>query len=217
MALEAELPDDRRRGVTGLAAGRDGSSDWAIKVYDTIARTDVDPMVRCAAVRALGPVAGPDQVALLLRLLSSASRRYDDIRPAPGTVRWEAAKVLLAVVQSGGYDESQRMGIVDLLLDRLARDNNRNVRLAVIETLGYFAQAPVPESLVDAMETDDFAVKQAAESSLIALTGHTHQHDPQAWREWLAATPDPFMDAGKVPPELEAGSSSRRIRWEWPY
>lgn len=216
MALEAENADERRQGVRGLAASSDGKSDWAIKVYDTIARTDVNAMVRCAAVKALIPVAGAEQVPTTLKLLASSTRAIEDVRPANGPVRWEAAKLLLAIVDSRAFEEHQRTDIVQTLLERLARDKDRNVRLTAIDTLAYFAQSPVPQALIDVLEEDDFAIQRAAEKSLIALTGRTHHHDARAWRNWLAQAADPFEHAGTTPPELQA-SEGLKVRWEWPW
>jgi hypothetical protein len=215
LALEARQPDERRAGVNGLANSREATTDWAIKVFDTIARTDTDVMVRCAAVRALSASAGADSVPTLLKLLESGRGRVPGVRRAPGPVRWEAAKLLLTIVDSQSYDETQRQQIVDTLLERLAWDDDRNVRLTAIDALAYFAQRPIPTALIGVMEEDDFTAKHAAEEALIALTGKTHHHDPIAWREWLGATDDPFAGAGTAPPDLL--QVKRAPRWEWPW
>lgn len=216
MALESDHADDRRKGVMGLAASRDGSADWALKVYDTIARTDINATVRIAALRAMVPAAGPQQVSTAIKILTSAGHVHEDVRPANGSVRWEAAKLLLAIVDAQAFEEAQRTEIVKTLLERLARDPDRNVRLTVVDALAYFAQSPVPQALIDTLEEDDFVLQRAAEQALIALTGHTHHHDPRAWRTWLEKTEDPFKDAGLTPPELQT-SGGRKVRWEWPW
>ena len=217
MALEGATGDERRRGVIGLADSRDGRTDWAKKVFDTIARTDVDTAVRCAAVAALVPAAGPDQVSTAIKVLSSTSQQIEDVRAAPDAVRWEAAKLLLAIIHNYTYEEAQRGQIVQVLLERVARDKDRNVRLTSIDALSYFAQEPIPSALIDVMEQEeDFALQHAAESALITLTGHTHHHDAKAWRKWLAQNPDPFKDMGQTPPELQS-ADSKGIRWEWPW
>ena len=214
MALEAPGADDRRKGVVGLSDSRDGQADWAMKVYDTVARTDRDTMVRCAAVRAMAPGAGAAQIPTMIKLLGSTTQRSADCRAASAALRWEAAKLLLQIVRNYSYDESQRPQIVSALLDRLARDSDRNVRLTAIETLAYFAERPIPDALVDAMEGDDFAIQHAAEESLIALTGQTHHHDTKAWRKWLAEAQDPFANAGQRPETAKVKSSA----WgEWPW
>ncbi len=214
LALDAEHPDDRRRGIIGLAKSRDGAADWAMTVYDTVARTDHDAMVRCAALQAMAKSAGDPQVPTALGILNSTTQKEPTIRPAPGSVRWEAAKLLLRIVDRYAYAESRRQQIVDTLLQRLAGDPDRNVRLTVIDALAYFAQEPVPDALVEVLEEDDFALKNAAESALISLTGTTQHHDPIAWRQWLAETPDPFVNAGQAPAEVTADS---RSKWQWPW
>jgi HEAT repeat protein len=212
MALEGKTPDERRKGVNGLADCGDGTSDWAVKAFDSIARSDPDAMVRCAAIRALQPTCGAQTVPTLLKLMAGDSSSTEDVRQAPAVVRWEAAKVLLLLVDGFRYDEAQRAELVAGLLDRLKNDADRNVRLTVTDTLAYFAQQPIPEALINAMETDDFAQQHAAEQSLIALTGTTHHHDADAWRTWLAEHPDPFEKAGQTPPELQQAEKSW---WQW--
>lgn len=214
MALEAPGADDRRKGVIRLSDSRDGKTDWAMKVYDTVARTDRDTMVRCAAVRAMAPAAGAGQVPTIVKLFDSTTQRSADCRAAPAALRWEAAKLLLRIVRDYTYHESQRPQIVKALLDQLARDSDRNVRLTTIETLAYFAERPIPEALVDAMDGDDFAIQHAAEESLITLTGHTYNNDAKAWRKWLAEAQDPFEHAGQTP----EGAAVKKTVWgEWPW
>ncbi len=214
MALEAPGADDRRKGVIGLAATRDGKSDWAMKVYDTVARTDRDAMVRCAAIRAMAPAAGAEQVPTTLKLLLSSAQTIKDCRPAPGPVRWEASKVLLGIIRDYTYQESQRDQIVKTLLNRLARDTERSVRMTSIEALSYFAERDVPPALIDVLGEDDFALQHAAEEALIALTGQTHDHDAKAWRKWLAETKDPFAQSGQIP---EGASAKKSVWGEWPW
>lgn len=216
MALEGQSGDERRKGVIGLANSRDGKTEWAMKVFDTIARTDVNTAVRCSAIAAMTPASGAEQVPTALNILSSESERIEGTRIAPGAVRWEAAKLLLFVIERYSYEESQRGKIVQVLLERMAIDKDRNVRLTAIEALSYFPEPPIPSALVDVMEEDDFAIQHAAEMALIALTGQTHHHDPKAWRKWIAETPDLFKDMGRTPPEIQS-ADSKTIRWEWPW
>lgn len=215
MALESERADDRRKGVNGLAESSDATSDWAVKVFDTIARTDTDAMVRRAALRALLRSANSDRVPTTLKLLKSSDVEYEDVRPATAPVRWTAARLLLAVVHGFAFHEDQKSEIVETILDRLPKESDQNVRLALIETLGYFQQRPVLEALINELENEDFAVQHAAELALVSLTGVTHHHYPSAWRKWLAETSDPFAQAGETPEELQATRS--KPRWDWLY
>ncbi|MCZ6815131.1 MAG: HEAT repeat domain-containing protein [Planctomycetota bacterium] len=202
LALDGRTPDERRRGVNGLAESPDATSDDAIRVFDAIARTDTDAMVRVAAVRGLGKSADARSVETAIKLLGSVDVKRADVRPAPPAVRWESAKLLFEITDQYTYEESQREAIVRVLLERVKQDRDRNVRLAAIDTLAYFAERPVPSVLIDVLDTSDFAVQHTAEKALIALTGVTQGHDSDAWRAWLAETKDPFEHAGETPPEL---------------
>lgn len=204
LALEGETPDDRRDGVNGLARSSEGDAEWAMKVYDTVARTDTDAMVRCAALRAMSRWADGSMTPTVLRILKSRQQGFEDVRRASGPVRWEAAKLLLEIVHGMMYEQAVRENIVTTLLDCLAKDKDRNVRLTAIETLGYFAQEPVPTALIDVMETEeDYAIQHAAELSLTALTGKTFQHNAKAWRRWLKTASDPFEHMGEIPAEAD--------------
>jgi len=216
-ALEAPTPDARRNGVEGLAQSGDAASEWAIKVFDTIARTDSDTMVRCAAVRALGQSPSADRVPLALKLIESGRKKQEDIRPAEGPLRWEAAKMLLEIARTRAYDESQREPIVTVLIDAASKDRDRNVRLTAVAALGCFADRGVPEALIGVMEQEeDFALQHAAEKSLIILTGETHDHDARAWRAWLRSVKDPFERAGQTPEQLRPENRPKqKWRWEW--
>ena len=213
MALESEQPDRRRRGVVGLSDSSEGSSDWAMRVFDTIARTDADAMVRCAALRAMSKSPTADRVPTALKLLRSETARYDDVRPAPGPVRWSAARLLLAVARACAFRADQEPEIIETSLARLKADRDRNVRLTLLAALAYFPDRQAATALIDAMERDGFAVRHAAEMSLVALTGVTHDHDPDAWRKWFRETESPFEGAGEVPESLR--QTPKKRRWDW--
>ncbi len=213
LALESPRPDDRRRGVVGLADGPDATSDWAVKVFDTIARTDRDPMVRCAALRALSKSISSQRLPTALKLLKSADGDYEDVRQSPPPVRWAAARLLLILVQGSSFGEDQRGQITGALIERLPAESDRRVRLTMIETLGYFPERRVLVALVDALEDEDFAIQHAAELALAGLTGVTHDHYAAAWRKWLDETPEPFARAGEIPPELRERRS--KPMWDW--
>jgi HEAT repeat protein len=212
MALEADSPDERRKGVNGLAASSDATSDWAVKVFDTIARTDTNAAVRCAAVKALSVSALPESTATIIKILKTPSETFPDVKPATPALRWEAAKVLNVMAAAQIDNKTQEQEILKLLLDRLGKETDRNVRLEYIDTLAMFPQRPVPETLVDTLGEEDFAISRAAEKSLIALTGVTHHQNPQQWRDWLAKNENPFAHAGEVPAEAEVKSKSN---WDW--
>lgn len=213
MALESTHPNERRRGVVGLAESRDGASDWALKVFDTVARSDTDPSVRCAALRAMEQVAEPQSQATAVALLQSGTKRVEDVIPAPAAVRWGAARVLYAVAIKRGDAAAESTAVVATLIEASHRDPDHRVRVTVLDTLGFYRERSVPPALVDALDDEDFAIRRAAESSLVALTGVTHRYDADAWRAWLAKTADPFANAGQTPDGWD--HSEEKPKWDW--
>lgn len=214
MALESQQPDERRRGVVGLAQSRDASTDWALKVYDTVARSDIDPSVRCAALRAMEEIADPSSQATAIAIMQCGDKPVDGVVKAPGSVRWGAARVLHAIAQKNAGDfASTPPGELTALIDVAKGDSDHHVRITAIDTLGFYRVKSVPPALVDVLEDDDFAIRRAAESSLVALTGVTHHYDADAWRAWLSKTGDPFAQAGQKPEGWE--SSGDKPKWDW--
>lgn len=212
MALDSESPDERREGVNGLANSKDANAEWAVKVYDTIARTDKNTSVRSAAVQALGAAGQPQTLPTIIKLMKSPPETYPDVKPAPSSLRWDAAKVLNTWVGGHVCSKEQDQEILALLLDRVRKEPDRNVRLVYIEILSLYPERPVPETLIDLLSDDDFAIVRASEKSLIALTGTTHHQNAQQWRDWLAQTQNPFAHAGEIPEGAEPKSKSN---WSW--
>ena len=214
-ALEGQTADERRRNVIALAESDDAGADWAIKTFDSIARTDVDATVRCAAIGGLGKSADHRSVSTLVKITEAIDADGSDVKKAAPVVRWDAIRLLAVIVDRHTYQEPQRPDIVRCMMERAGTDADRNVRLTAIDTLAYFAEPQIPGCLVECLDADDFAIRNAAEKSLIALTGATNQHDADAWRTWLAAHPDPFAGAGKSPPELENRKTAEKPWWPW--
>ena len=212
MALDSESPDERREGVNGLANSKDANTEWAVKVYDTIARTDKNPAVRSAAVQALGNAGQPSTLPTILKILRSPPETFPDVKPATSPIRWDAAKVLNTWVGGHVCSKDQEQEVLSLLLNLVTKEPDRNVRLVYVEMLGSFPQREVLQSLIDLLGDEDFAIVRASEKSLIALTGTTHQHNAQQWRDWLAQTQNPFAHAGEIPEGAEPKSKSN---WSW--
>jgi hypothetical protein len=214
MATDSTVADDRRRGVVGLAKSSDGQTDWAAKVFDTLARTDPDAMVRCAALRALAHCDQPSRIDTCIKLLTSPVRKHEGVREAPPVVRWNAANLLLHSVRTSDLTDEQRDAVISTLIDRVRAESDHNTLLAMIETLGYFPQKRVIEALIESLVTENFAVMHTAEVSLATLTGITHDHDVDAWRAWLKETQDPFASAGHLPASI-ARELESRPKWDW--
>ena len=213
LALESPKADERRAGIDGLSASRDGAADWALTIYTSVARTDIDPMVRCAGLAALQrhDLNRAAEVATVLLMAKDAAP--PDVRPAPASVRWSAARVLCAAGADDASKLTQSRGTVDVLVRAAESDASHQVRLTAIDCLGHVRDSRVPPVLIDLLEDQDFAVRRAAESSLVALTGETHHYDAAAWRAWLAGAGDPFAGAGRTPAGWDAHED--KPRWDW--
>lgn len=215
MALDSPQPDERRRGVVGLSESRDGRTDWAVKVFDAIARTDSDAMVRRAALRALERAPNEQCIETCLKLLTSPDQRHEGVVSAPASVRWSAAQLLHVAVRTGAFADSQRERIIDTLIQRIDKERDQHARLAMIETLGYFPEQRVLGPLVGVLPEDNFTYRHAAEVSLARLTGVTHEYDADAWKSWLASVDDPFASGGRVPEALLRKSKSKASGLDW--
>lgn len=213
MALESPQPNERRRGVVGLSESRDATTDWALKVYDTVARSDIDASVRCAALRAMERIGDPQSQATAMAVLQSKRKPTEGVVPATASVRWGAARVLYAIASRSVDNTDAPPSIVAGLVDAEQSETGPRVRLTIIDTLGFYRDRSVPPVLVDALEEEDFAVRRAAESSLVALTGVTHNYDAKAWRAWLAKTSDPFASAGQTPDGWN--ETDEKPKWDW--
>ncbi len=213
MALESPHPNERRRGVVGLAESRDASADWALRVYDKVARSDNDPSVRCAALRAMERIADPQSEATALAVLQSDRKPIDGVVAAPSTVRWGAARVLRAIAPISNDSESEGSRVASGLVDAVNSEPDHRTRLTLIDTLGFYRDRSATTALIDSLDDDDFAIRRAAESSLVALTGVTHHYDADAWRAWFAKTGDPFASAGQTPPGWD--EPDEKPKWDW--
>lgn len=198
VALESDQPDERRRAVEALTDKPEATSDWAVMAFDSIARTDVDPTVRVAALRGLQKSAGPKTVPTLVKLLKTGDPA-PDVHLAPAVVRWEAALLLRDISRSGKLEAGQNEEVIAVLLPRADSDDDRNVRIAAIEALGSFKDQRVLAGLIVALKERDFAIQAAAENSLRDLTGQSHNYDSDEWAKWLSATSDPFAAAPAAP------------------
>lgn len=199
LALESPLGDERRDAVCRIAESGYVTSEDAFHVLDAAARTDSVQQVRCVAVRAFTRYSDPRPVPTLLAILQ-ASPESKEALPAGADVRWEAAGALLEFSRKGMLSPQQTDEARDVYIRLLDSDPSRNVRVIAAEALGTFLDVRVLKPLISALREEDFALADRAERSLIALTGTTHDYDADAWEKWLANTPSPFANAGRIPP-----------------
>jgi len=198
VALESSSGDDRREAVTRIAESNYLAREDAFHVFDAVARTDPVAQVRCIAARALGRYYDARPVPTLVAILTATAESKDAL-PANDDVRWEAVNSLIALGNRGVLEGPQRETVLELHIKLLASDPSRNVRILAAQALGSFRDRRVFAPLIAGLRSEDFAQADRCEQSLIALTGVTHDYDPDVWQAWVAAAGDPFAKAGQKP------------------
>jgi HEAT repeat protein len=202
-ALEAENADERREAIVQLRRTKYITQDTVVRGLCVVAETDTSNVVRRTAIGGLAQAGDAEALPTLVAVLTEEERQDPRVRPATGTVRSEAECALLYLIIEGvdvsGHEEEIRQGA----LNALASDPSRDTRMRAAELLGYLPNRDVLDGLVSGLEQSDFGVVLECERSLMRMTGHTHDHDPHAWRAWLDETSDPFADAGRLDAELE--------------
>ena len=181
--------DQRRRGVTLIANSPFGGGESYIRTYEDKVQFDEDPLVRAAAVRALGRYGEPDHAPLLARQLLDESEQ----------VRWEAAMAL------------QRLHnplVIGPLIDTLSNEGELvDVRAAAATALGQYSQDRVFQRLVTALDARELSLNLAALDSLRTMTGQRFGPDLRTWVRWYTETSDPFAGGE----EYRYPTYSRRI------
>lgn len=178
--LDLDDADNRRRGLSLIAASPFGGEEVYVKVYRELIY-DSDPTVRAAAARSLGDHGGPGDALLLAPLVENRVEevvefnepttvvRYTEPDPL---VRWEAAQALQKI---------HNPRVVDPLISALLRDSDADVRAAAARALGQYATPAVYDPLLSALTDPQYRVVRAAQASLTTLTGYDLGNDPADW------------------------------------
>jgi len=219
VALTSDAPDERRMGVERLADSRDAATPWAIEIYTTMAREDVDDMVRQTALRALDEQDTDAAQRLSAELLAANSSstpvretKQGSPRPTGPVLRRATGRILLRHARTDTL--ATELNIAPTVCAALKNERDHQTRIILIDTAGYVTDRSVLNALIEAMRRDDFAEKRAAEDALIRLTGVTHRYDADAWQSWLASTNQPFARAGELTP---ASETSKKGAWWNPF
>ena len=206
-ALESEDANARRDAVVRIAESGYFASDDGFIVLDTVARTDPAQPIRCVAIRALGRYDDHRPIATLLAVLDTDDAKPDAL-PADDNVQWETVTALTQLAGKDLLTDPQRELVRDVLIKMLEAETSRNVQIEAAKGLHFFPDRSVLLPLIRLLRGNDFALADRAERSLIALTGTTHHYDADAWETWLAATQDPFQNAGQTPDIPESAGPS---------
>lgn len=198
-AMEAQNADERRDAVARIAESGYVTSDDSFHILDTAARTDQVSQTRCIAIRALSTYKDARPFTTLLMILQATTDGKEAL-PPNDDVRWETVTAMTQLSRKGVLTDQEPAIVRGILIKLAESDTSRNVRIAALEALGEFKDREVLLPLVRSLRTQDFAIAERAEGSLIRLTGETHYADADAWEKWIASAQDPFANAGRIPP-----------------
>lgn len=176
MMMDPYDPDNRRKGTVLISNSPFGGADAYLSVYRDYVVNERDPLVRSAAICALGRHGKPSDAPPIAACLVVEHEQ----------VRWEAAKALQRLHNPAV--------VTDLL--RTVRDPLRqpDTRVAAAIALGQYPQDRVFHGLVGALDATPLALNLAAEDSLHILTGKDFGIDSNAWLRWYASAATPFAD-----------------------
>jgi len=166
--------DARRRGINDLLRWDFAQRNPYVRRYRQIARNDADPYVRSIAIRALNRSRDPESRPLFVEALSDASE----------LVRLEAAKALVNLPDPAAAEPLIR------LVTKAEED--RDVRIAAAEALGYYKRIEVARALTPRLGEHDFSVAWQARRSLHRLTGKDFFYNEAAWLEFISGPDKPF-------------------------
>lgn len=175
-------PNDRenaRRGTVLLANAPWGGALPYLKLYRLYAEEAPDPLVRAAALQALGRHGDASDAVLVSKSLESPFRQ----------VRLAAAKALQRL-----HDPAVADSIWPRLIDT---SEDPDVRAELAIALGQYQTPAVFQALVAALSQRELAVNIAAVDALRTLTGANLGLDEDAWLRHYASTATPFA-GGRV-------------------
>lgn len=172
-ATDFSAPEAQQKGIMLIGNAPWGGSDEYLRLYRTCIEGPFDPLVKAAAIRALGYHGEPSDAQLLANQLEHEV----------SYVRLEAAKALQRI-----HDEK----VADALWERLVNEEEASVRIELAIALGQYPRDSVFQALVLSLESRELAVNLAAADSLRTLTGQDYGLDSRRWLAWYKAASEPF-------------------------
>jgi len=172
-------PNDRenaRRGTVLLANAPWGGALPYLRLYRLYAEDAPDPLVRAAALQALGRHGDASDAVLVAKSLASPFRQ----------VRLAAAKSLQRL-----HDPAVADSIWPRLIDA---GEDPDVRAELAIALGQYQTPAVFQALVAALSQRELAVNIAAVDALRTLTGANLGLDEDAWLRHYASSATPFAN-----------------------
>ncbi len=168
MAVDPTDADKRREGIILLSNAPFGGVEVYVEFYRDAVKNEREPIVKAAAIQALGRHGNPSDALLIAPLLANDSEQ----------VRWAAAIALQRL---------HNPAVVPDLLRALANENEKqDVRIAAATALGQYPEDRVFQGLVGALNARELAVNEAADQSLHTLTDMEFGLDSAQWLAWYA-------------------------------
>ncbi|MEM1166336.1 MAG: HEAT repeat domain-containing protein [Planctomycetota bacterium] len=196
--------DKRYRGLLILLGSPAGSTPEALPLYRQ-AIEDADPIVRSAAVRALGRHGTPADVPTILAQLKPAGGTDD--AEVPQALRWEVAQALQRVHHTEAIDAL--VSLVDV-----QQEPDADVRSAAAVALGQYSDSRAAGALIRALDDTDLQVAVTAQRSLVTMLGIDRGLDAGAYSAALSQGADAYV----YPNPFEYPAFRRsRLWYEWFY
>jgi len=177
-ALDPYDPNKRREGVVLLSTATFGGAAPYMKLYRDYTEHDPDPLVKAAAITALGRHGTPEDAALIAPWLSMERSSHQH-------VRWCAALALQRLHDPGV--------VPDLIRSLTDAREVSEVHEAVCVALGQYPEDRVVQGLLSSLDARELAVTTAAGQSMHLLTGQDWGTDASAWSTWYRGE----LDGGK--------------------
>ncbi len=179
-AADFNNPGKQRQGVVLLSNADFGGEEDYLQLYRTLVADSQDPLVRAAAIRALGRWGRGEDARLIAEQLGSTSTQ----------VRLESAIALQRIHEPP---------IEDQIWKRLVMvDEEEAVRIELAIALGQYDSDASFQALCLALDDRSLAINLAAADSLRVMTGQDFALDANGWLSWYDAvrgsSTDPFAD-----------------------
>jgi len=178
--LDLDDADNRRRGLSLIAASPFGGEEVYVKVYRELIY-DRDPTVRAAAARALGDHGGPNDATLLAPMVDNRVAEVMEFNEPTTVVRYNEGDALVRWEAAQALQKIHNPRVIDPLISALLRDSDADVRAAAARALGQYATPSVYDPLLSALTDPQYRVVRAAQESLTTLTGYDLGSDPENW------------------------------------
>lgn len=177
-ALDPHNPDLRREGVVLLANAPFGGADIYMEMYRDYVENETDPLVRAAAITALGRHGQPSDAIVIVPWIDSRVTRSTN-------VRWTAAKALQRL-----HNPEVVSPMIRVIM---SQDDDGEVKAAVATALGQYPEDNVFQALLVALDDRRLAVNLNAAESLSLMTGQAWGMDRVAWKRWYDSLEKPSL------------------------